>query len=288
MNKSLISLLLLFNALMLILLNACQSAAFEVAQDTSGSGGPASSGTTEIESTPTLEPLPSRTAATIASETATSTPINEPTTAPAEEPSMTVTAAPTATLAPSPEPGILRTYEIVAGESEVRFFIGEELFGNPKTVVGRTNQVAGEISLDLQDTQTAAVGTIQVNARELATDDSFRNRALRRQILDSAQDEYQFITFAPSEIAGLSAEAAAVGEAHTFNLIGDLQIRDVVQTVTFEMMVTAVSDNELAGMGESIILRSDYDLQIPSVPGVANVSDEVKLEIEFVAEAADE
>jgi hypothetical protein len=30
------------------------------------------------------------------------------------------------------------------------------------------------------------------------------------------------------------------------------------------------------------MLRSDYDLQIPSVTGVANVSDEVKLEIEFV------
>ena len=288
MNKSLISLLLLFNALMLILLNACQSAPFETAQDTAESGGVASSGTIEIEPAPTPEPLPSRTAAPIVSETATPTPTNEPTAAPAEEPGVTATAEPTATVAPSPEPGITRTYEIVAGESEVRFFIDEELLGNPKTVVGRTNQVAGEISLNLQDTQTAAVSTIQVNARELVTDDSFRNRALRRQILDSAQDEYQFITFAPSEIAGLSAEAAAIGEAHTFNLIGDLQIRDVVQTVTFEMMVTAVSDNKLAGTGESIILRSDYDLQIPSVPGVANVSDEVKLEIEFVAESADE
>ena len=72
-----------------------------------------------------------------------------------------------------------------------------------------------------------------------------------------------------------------------FTLSGDLEIRDVVQSVTFEMVVTAVSETELSGFGEAIVLRSDYDLQIPSVPGVANVSDEVRLEIDFVAEAVD-
>ena len=158
----------------------------------------------------------------------------------------------------------------------------EVLFGNPKTVVGRTSQVEGEVLLDLQNLQEVEIRSIQINARGLATDNELRNRSLQRQILDSVQDEYQFITFTPTEIEGLNAGAAVIGETQTFNLSDDLQIRDIVQPVMFEMMVTAVSETELNGFGEGIMLRSDYDLQIPSVTGVANVSDEVKLEIEFV------
>jgi polyisoprenoid-binding protein YceI len=196
-----------------------------------------------------------------------------------------VTTEPTATSELLSEPGILRTFELVPEDSEVRFLIDEELLGSPKTVVGRTNQVSGEILLDLKNPQVVEVGTIQVDARDLTTDDSFRNRALRRQILDSAQDEYQYITFIPTEIDGLTREEVEIGETQIFSLTGDLQIRDIVQSVTFEMMVTVISASELRGSGEAIVLRSDFDLQIPSVPGVANVSDEVKLEIDFSAES---
>jgi hypothetical protein len=51
------------------------------------------------------------------------------------------------------------------------------------------------------------------------------------------------------------------------------------------LSVTANSERELVGLGQTTILRSDYNLSIPSVPSVANVAEEVPLEIEFMAVA---
>ena len=69
----------------------------------------------------------------------------------------------------------LFTFEIVPAESEARFVIDEVLRGAPKTVVGTTDQVAGQLALDPVDLSSAQVGTIQVNARTLATDNDFNH-----------------------------------------------------------------------------------------------------------------
>ncbi|MCK5923661.1 MAG: hypothetical protein KAG66_22195 [Methylococcales bacterium] len=41
----------------------------------------------------------------------------------------------------------------------------------------------------------------------------------------------------------------------------------------------------ISGTATAIILRSEFDIQIPSVRSVASVEDEVTLEISFVANA---
>jgi hypothetical protein len=64
-------------------------------------------------------------------------------------------------------------------------------------------------------------------------------------------------------------------------------VRDITQEITFQVTVTPVSETRLQRVARASVLRSDYDLNIPSVPNVANVSDEVRLEIEFVALAVD-
>src|SRR5262245_33066343 len=74
-------------------------------------------------------------------------------------------------------PGALR-FQILPERSEVRFTIPEVLRGQPNEVVGKSNQVAGQIAVDPADLGTAKIGVIQVNARTLQTDDSRRNRAI--------------------------------------------------------------------------------------------------------------
>ena len=284
-NRS-VSILLLFGSLLVLFLSACQSTSSGDVEVTAVSTPTPAVNPTKAEATPTPEPASTSTFEAVEAPTLAAT--NEPTIDPTDEPAATATNQPTETQIPTSEPAIVHRYVIVPELSEVRFNIDEVLFGNPKTVVGRTNQVTGEILLDLQSPEEAEVSPIQIDARELVTDESFRNRALRRQILDSAQDEYQYISFTPTEIVGLSSEEVVSGEARSFRLTGDLQIRDIVHAATFEMIVTIVSETELKGSGEAVVLRSDYDLQIPSVPGVADVSNEVRLEIEFVAQAAEE
>ena len=213
---------------------------------------------------PTTTPAAAETAVPIQEE---ATPTNEP------------TAAPEPTEVPATGPII---FEIDQTESEVRFTLDEVLRGSPKTVIGVSDQVAGQIAVDLTDLSTAQVGVILVNARTLATDNNFRNRSIRNLILET--DAYEFITFTPTAITGLP-ETAVSGDTLTFQMTGDLTIRDMTNEVVFEVTATAVSESRLEGTAVTTILRSAYQLVIPEVEGVANVSDEVLLEIDFVGTA---
>ncbi len=177
-------------------------------------------------------------------------------------------------------------YRITPDESEVRFIIHEELLNTPATVVGRTDQVTGDIIADYSHPANSQVGTIRINARTLLTDNEFRNRALRNQILQSAQDAYEFITFTPTTLEGLP-ESVTPGEPFSFQITGDLTVRDVTRPVTFTATVTPVSEGRLEGTASAQVLRSDFGLTIPSVPGVANVTNDVTLEIDFVALAVE-
>ncbi len=172
---------------------------------------------------------------------------------------------------------------IVPEESEVRFLIDEVLNGSPKTVVGTTNQVAGEISVDPNDPSQTRVGVIQVNARTLTTDSGMRNRTIANRILQTGQ--YEFITFMPTSIVGLP-EQGAIGPAYSFQIVGNLTIRDVTKEVTFDVSATAQSESRLEGSATTTIRYADYGISIPSVPQVASVGDEVKIEIDFVAAAS--
>ncbi len=177
-------------------------------------------------------------------------------------------------------------FSIVAAESQATFTLEEDLRGARTTVVGATNEVAGAIHVNLADPKASAIGTIIINARTLETDNSFRNRALRSQILNSAQDAYEFIVFEPRELSNFSADSIAVGETMTFDVSGDLTVVDVTRTVTFAATVTLDSDAQISGIATVNVLHGDFGLTIPDVPSVANVTDDVNLALQFVARVA--
>jgi polyisoprenoid-binding protein YceI len=173
-------------------------------------------------------------------------------------------------------------FEIVSAESEARFLIDEVLRGDPVTVVGSTDQVAGQIAVDPGDLSSAQAGIIQVNARTLATDNQFRNRAIKNRIL--LTNDHEFVTFAPTEIVGLDG-SGVVGETYSFQIVGDLTVTDVTRQVTFEVTATPVSETRIEGLATTAFLYTDFELFIPDAQAVDTVEDEVRLEFEFVAEA---
>lgn len=179
--------------------------------------------------------------------------------------------------------GNARVYEISAADSTVRFELDEDLRGQRQTVVGSGNGVAGQIAADFSDLSSAEIGVIQIDATSLRTDNNMRNNAIGRWILETGR--HQFITFTPTAIEGLP-DSAAVGEAVTFTVTGDLTIRDITRSVTFNVTATAVSETQLSGTASATIQRADFNLTIPNVPSVANVEEEVELYIDFVANAA--
>ncbi len=90
------------------------------------------------------------------------------------------------------------------------------------------------------------------------------------------------MTFTPTGISGMPA-TVTVGQPFTFQMSGDLTVRDATQPVTFEVTVTPVSEGEIQGTASTRILYRDFGLNIPDSPAVDTVADEVRLELDFVA-----
>ena len=150
-------------------------------------------------------------------------------------------------------------FRISQDDSQVEYNIYELLNGEDKTVVGATNEVAGDIVIDLNDLSQTSIGELSINARTFATDDERRDNAVARFILLSEEAANEFITF-----------------------------DGTIQEVTFDVTATLETAEQLVGHAEAIVQRSDFNLSIPEVPSVANVGDDVTLMIDFVANAVSE
>ncbi len=199
----------------------------------------------------------------------------------------TIAGNPTTTLAPgattSGEEAQGAFFVIQSDLSEASYTIDEVLRGEPKTVVGTTSEVAGQFAMDVDELSNTEFSRFVVNARTFTSDSSTRDRAVRGPIiLNSASDEFELITFDPTNIGGLEG-SAGVGDTVDFMLIGDLTIRGVTREVAFEVTATLVEDSTVQGSASTTVLRSDYGIGIPSIASVADVTDDVLLTIDFVA-----
>jgi polyisoprenoid-binding protein YceI len=184
------------------------------------------------------------------------------------------------------------TDEEVAGTQEVRgtiqqsdstaeFRINEDLRGEPKLVIGTTNQIAGEVVMkESGDNFVITVGEVKVNARTLKTDSEQRNGALARAILKSEDAENEFITFKPKN--QITVPSASIASNFNFTLTGELTIRGVTKTVSFSG-TGKIANEAFSGTAQTTLNYTDYGISIPSVPFVANVDKTTTLVVKFVA-----
>ena len=225
-----------------------------------------------VENTPAPMPTETAVAETTTNEVVTST-------------TATTTVESTTTVDSGAQPVAsagVKTFQLAQEGTEARFYIDEVLMGQDKRVLGVTAQVEGQITLDPANPSSAQIGAIRINARDFSTDSERRNGAIQRFVLESNQDQYQYITFEPTTIQDLPA-TVTLGQPFSFTVVGNLTIRDITRAETFQVSVTPNSETELVGLGSTTIIRDNYGLTIPSVPSVANVSEEVLLEIQFRA-----
>lgn len=234
------------------------------------------------------EAAPTDTEAAPAADTATAQPEPEPepTNTPEPEPEQ----APAATPPPQEEteseseetPAVSQTFVIAAEESEARFIIEEELLGKPKTVVGTTNALSGELTVDPNNPAASVIGPIQIDAGTFVTDNNRRNGAIQRFILQSGR--HRFITFNTTALSGLP-DAVAVGDEIQFEISGDLTVREITSPTLFAVTLQVVSEGELRGSASTVVALETFELTIPQVPSVANVGEEFIVEFDFVARA---
>lgn len=175
-------------------------------------------------------------------------------------------------------------FTIDSSSSKATFTIDEVLFGNPNTVVGETNKVAGQILVNAQDPSKSQVGEIKIDVSTLVTDNDLRNRTLQGRILETDTPANQYATFVAKSISGLP-ESVAVGQQISFKITGDLTIHQVTKTVTFDATVKAVSDKQITGTASTTVKYSDFGISVPDVPSVTGLGDTVKLALDFTANA---
>jgi polyisoprenoid-binding protein YceI len=190
------------------------------------------------------------------------------------------TAEPTEAAPAVPERAL---YRITEDGSEARFKIAETFLGTETIVVGATRRAAGDVIVNFSDPAASQVGPIAINARTFKTDQEFRDQSIRGQILESSKAEYEFITFEPTALLGLSSEPVGVGATLAFQIAGNLTIKDTTRPVTFDATVTVVAEDRIEGSVSAEILYADYGISIQPPPTVSNIGDTVTLELDFVA-----
>ncbi len=171
-----------------------------------------------------------------------------------------------------PEESDSTTYRVASSDSKVQFAIKETLNGKPFTAVGTTNQISGDVSIKDADTKPViTMGTIKVDARTFKTDSEKRDGAVNRFILKTETAGNEYVTFTPTNVINPTTPIID-GKAFIFTTTGNLTISGVTKPATLTITATKTGDSLSATM-KGTIKRSDYNLTIPNIPFVANVSD---------------
>ncbi len=152
----------------------------------------------------------------------------------------------------------------VAGGSEAGYRVDEVLNGQDNTVVGRTSDVTGQVTV-ANDEVTA--GEITVDMTTVTTDSGSRDGQFRGPIMQT--DEFPTSTFtltSPVPLTGLDA-----GGPISVTATGDLKVRDVTHSIEIQLEVQR-SGNGVQVAGSGAIQFSDFDVDPPNL-GFVKVED---------------
>lgn len=175
-------------------------------------------------------------------------------------------------------------FAIDPSSSQVSFTMQEVLFGQPNTVVGKTNQVTGQMLVNEQVPSQSRIGQIRVDLSTLLTDNDFRNRALQGRILETGDPSNRYATFTETSITGLP-NTFAPGQTVAFQITGNLTIHGVTRSVTFDAQATMETASRVTAQARTTIQYQNYNLAIPNVPSVTSVSNDVQLALSLTMRA---
>jgi len=179
------------------------------------------------------------------------------------------------TVAPSTPDG---NWVITGASSTVGYRIQEVLGGVDVEAAGRTDQVTGSLTID---GTRASAGEFSVDMATIASDDGRRDGQFRGRIM--SVDQFPTATFvltAPIDFGAVPTEGTAV----TATATGDLTLRGVTRSVTFEVEAR-LEGGRIGVLGSIPILFSDYEIPDPSNVA-AKVKDNGLLEFVLVFDRA--
>lgn len=166
---------------------------------------------------------------------------------------------------------------LVTDKSVARYRVREQLAGVnfPSDAVGETKAITGTIYGKLDGT-ILPQSKFLVDLRTLVSNDDRRDNFVRQAVLQTRN--YSFAEFVPKQVMNLPSPLPASG-AVKFQLIGNLTVRDVTKSVTWDVDGT-INGNEGTGTAKTSFNFAYFNLTQPRVPMVLSIQDDIKLEVE--------
>jgi polyisoprenoid-binding protein YceI len=160
----------------------------------------------------------------------------------------------------------------------VGYRVGEVLFGQNATAVGRTDAVTGDLTIN---GTTATAGSFTADLTKVSSDQGNRDRQFQGRIMDTAT--YPTATFKltqPIALSNIPQNLVKITEKAT----GDLTLRGKTRSVTFDVVARRNGD-KIEVNGSIPITFADWGIPNPSF-GPASTEDHGVLEFILVFDRA--
>jgi polyisoprenoid-binding protein YceI len=199
----------------------------------------------------------------------------------------TATPMPTATPEPTPAAAGESNFvflTIVGEESEACYQVGEILNGSFVLAVGVTKEIAGEVAIDLGNLANSQLSEeINVNLAQIRSDQRNRDNWMISE-RGFNFNRFPIAKLTDAELIGLPARAYREGETITFQIKGNLQVRETVRETIFTAM-GRYADGVLVVTAFTDLKLTDLDLNPPDL-GFVRVNDDMRIILNLVARAA--
>jgi len=159
----------------------------------------------------------------------------------------------------------------VASGSQAGYRVGEVLFGQTNTAVGRTSDITG--SIVIKGTSVSS-GSFTVNMTTVHSDQSQRDGQFRTRVMDVSK--YPTATFTLTNAIDLGALPAS-GVTKSVTAAGNLTLRGTTRPVTIPMTVEHVGTT-IEVLGDLNVVFADWQIPNPSFAGTVTTQDHGTLE----------
>ena len=202
--------------------------------------------------------------------------------APTSIPTVAPTAAPAPTSAPADaSAGQTQTTVTVAGGTVARYMVGEQLARRtlPNDAIGETPDVEGTIVFTPDGDVDQEQSKITIGLAGLTSDEDRRDRYVRDRLFDTSKFPNAELTV--TGVPGLPWPLPDSGQA-TFQITGDLTLRDVSRPVTWDATVQ-IDGGSVTGQATTVVTFDQFEMSKPSFGFIISVEDEIRLELDITA-----
>ena len=171
---------------------------------------------------------------------------------------------------------------VVLQEGTVARYVVQEQFANvdlPNDAIGETPDVEGAFTFDDNGSIVSGESRIVMNAASLRSDASRRDDYLSRSAIETGQ--YPEIVFVATGVSGLPWPLPTSGE-HTFEIQGDLTVRDVTRPVAWET-TASFAGAAVTGTAKTAFTFGEFEMDVPVLAFLLSVEDNIRLELDFIA-----